>query len=86
MPLVICSLVITFFGVVLTGPAGVEWFENRRAKRLELESRPAARVVYLPSGCCRTVEVPDEVRNRSVAESLAERRPFPTLAHTREDE
>ena len=53
MPFVICSLVVTFFGVVLTGPAGVEWWQKRKAARLALEDHPRARVEYLPSGCCR---------------------------------
>ena len=49
----ICSLVVTFFGVVLTGPAGVEWIAKRKAARLALEDQPRARVEYLPSACCR---------------------------------
>lgn len=47
--MIICLLVITFFAVIATGPAGVEWREKRRA-RLD---RPTARVLYLASGACR---------------------------------
>ena len=43
--MLICALVITFFVTVLTGPAGVEWLEKRRAARLELECLPTARML-----------------------------------------
>lgn len=47
-PVIICVLVIVFFVVVATGPAGLEWRERRRA---ELDA-PVARVMYLPSASC----------------------------------
>jgi len=50
---IICLLVITFFATALSGPAGLEWLERRRAARRELEDRPVARVIYLPSAGCR---------------------------------
>lgn len=53
--MVACLLVILFFTVVLTGPAGVEFLQNRRA----LLDRPTARVTYLPGACCRApMEIP----------------------------
>ena len=42
--------VIVFFTVVVTGPAGVEWQEKRRA----LRDRPMAKVLYLPTASCQT--------------------------------
>jgi hypothetical protein len=42
--MLICLLVITFFVVVLTGPAGLEW----RDKRKMLKSRPVAKVLQFP--------------------------------------
>jgi hypothetical protein len=49
---VVVLLVVTFFYVVLSGPAGIEYLERRR-KRLDA---PRARVMYLPSGRCRGSE------------------------------
>lgn len=49
LDVVICLLVLTFFAVIATGPAGLEWRERRRA---ELDE-PRVRVVYLPSAGCR---------------------------------
>ena len=50
-------IVVLFFGSVAggTGPAWHEWRARRERERLEAEARlPAsARVVYLPSACCR---------------------------------
>ena len=45
-------LVVVFFAVVLTGPAGIEFLE-RRQRRLD---QPRARVIYLPSRACRDAD------------------------------
>ena len=47
--MVACLIVLTFFAVIATGPAGIEWRDNRRARR----DRPLAKVIYLPSSVCR---------------------------------
>jgi hypothetical protein len=48
----ICLLVLTFFAVISTGPAGLEYLERRRA----LLDMPKATVMYLPSARCRGPE------------------------------
>jgi hypothetical protein len=52
-----CLLVIVFFATFASGPAGrelvVDPIMRRRAARLELESSPPARVIYLPTAACR---------------------------------
>lgn len=48
--IVAALLIATFVATVMTGPAGVEWRERRRARTRAL---PAATVHYLPSACCR---------------------------------
>lgn len=48
--MILLALLVTFLVVVLTGPAGVEWREKRRA-RLDA---PAAKVLYLPSASCQS--------------------------------
>ena len=47
--MIICFFVITFFAVVLSGPAGLDWVEERRVAR----DRPMATVHYLPTASCR---------------------------------
>lgn len=44
--MIICGCVIAFFTTILTGPAGREYLERRRARR----DWPRAQVTYLPSG------------------------------------
>lgn len=50
-------LVVVFFGTLTgaTGPAWHEWRARREREQLEAEAKlpPPARVVYLPSACCR---------------------------------
>ena len=50
--MMICLMVIAFFATALSGPAGIEWLAERRARR-ELRRLYAARVVYLPSASCK---------------------------------
>ena len=49
--IVVTLLVLTFFAVVVTGPAGVEYFEKRRA--LLDAPRMHVHLKYLPSSVCR---------------------------------
>lgn len=49
---IFCLLVITFFGVLASGPAGRDYLERRRAHR----DRPLAQVFYLPTSACREPE------------------------------
>lgn len=52
MIIVVC--VIAFFAVVSTGPDGCAAWERYLARRRARRDLPDARVVYLPSGGCRT--------------------------------
>lgn len=49
----IAFLVLTFFVVILTGPACEGFWTRRKA----LRDAPGARVVYLPTGACRGDDV-----------------------------
>ena len=67
--MILCFMVIAFFATVVTGPAGVEYLEARRARR----DRPLATVHYLPSSACRsggTDPVLVAVRRRRYRESV----------------
>lgn len=50
--MIICALVILFFGTIATGPAGLEWRDARRARA----DFPTVKVTYLPSRSCRADE------------------------------
>ena len=53
--LIACLLVLTFFGVIASGPAGVDYVKQKREILRHRRDRelPAARVMYLPSAACR---------------------------------
>ena len=42
--MLICLFVITFFVIVLTGPAGIEWRDKRKA----LKNQPLAKLLPFP--------------------------------------
>ena len=50
----IAYLAVIFFGLVVggTGPSYWDW----RRRRQERRDRPLARVIYLPTACCRPGE------------------------------
>lgn len=51
---ILIGLVIAFFAVVATGPAGTEYLDRRRVRRQDHDDQPLARVVgTIPSAACR---------------------------------